>query len=172
MISSWHKPHLMNGLVIILIFAITGCPFLNKNKIQCQEYPKSIGYVNDFEHIFSSNHIDSLSSFLTDYEALTTNEIAIVTVDSFSPDSSLEAYTFNLAQCWGVGKKNKNNGVVIVFSTALRQIHIQNGAGTTEELTNAETKQIIDNIITPSFKQTKYYEGIHNAVVAIMKELE
>ena len=61
---------------------------------------------------------------------------------------------------------------MIVLSTALRQIHIQNGAGITEELTNAETKQIIDNIITPSFMQSNYYGGIHNGVVAIMKELE
>ncbi len=55
----------------------------------------------------------------------TTNEIAIVTISSFEPYETLFEYSLELGNYWGIGKKDKNNGIAIVFGQKIRQIRIQ-----------------------------------------------
>ena len=101
--------------------------------------PKAIGYVNDFEQVFTSIQISILDSIITGHEKLTSDEIAIVTLDSNQLDKcSLDDFSLKLAREWGVGKKEKNNGVVIAICTSLRKIRIQNGYGIEKIISNEE----------------------------------
>ena len=43
---------------------------------------KALGWTSDFEHIFSSDQVSELDSIISSFEKETTNEIAIVTIDS------------------------------------------------------------------------------------------
>lgn len=83
----------------------------------------------------------------------------------------MDEYSLTLFKKWGVGQKDKNNGVMIAFSTALRRIRIQNGYGIESKMTNEETKKIIDNIMLPEFKSENYFEGLKKGLVAIMSEI-
>ena len=158
--------------IIVGIPMLLGCGLsANKSPI-CEDYPKPIGFVSDFEGVFDSTQIQALTDLITEYESTSTNEVGIASVKSVRPNKNMSEFSLQLARCWGLGKKDKNNGVLIVFSKQLRQIHIQNGTGIEEYLTNDETKNIIDNTIIPAFKTDQYYEGIRDAVIAIIKELE
>ena len=133
---------------------------------------KALGWTNDYEHIFSIDQISELDSIISAFEKETTNEIAIVTIErSLISKESFDSLTLAIAKNWGVGKKAKNNGVLIGISTGLRMIRIQNGYGIEAKLTNAETKKIIDDIILPEFKKGDYFKGTKSGLLALMQKI-
>ncbi len=81
-----------------------------------------------------------------------------------TPGKDLEKFTLNVFNNWGIGKKDKNNGILIAVSSEYRFVRIENGYGIEKILTGEETKQIIDTAMRPFFKQAKYYDGILNGL--------
>ena len=106
------------------------------------------------------------------HEKITTNEIALVTTPDYGTDSTLERFVLNFGNKYGIGKKEKNNGVLIVFSNAMRQTRISTGYGTEKVLTNEIAKKIIDSVMIPYFKQAKTFEGLWEGSKAIITFLE
>jgi uncharacterized protein len=133
---------------------------------------KPLGWISDFDTIFTSAQIIELDSTISNFEKLTTNEIAIVTIDSlWTNKEKFDDLILTIANKWGVGKKGLNNGIVIGISTKLRKIRICNGYGIAEKLSDAETKNIIDEIIIPEYKKGNYFEGTKNGLLALMRKL-
>jgi uncharacterized protein len=133
---------------------------------------KPLGWICDYEHIFSDNQISELDSIISKFEKETTNEIVIVTIDSsWATKESFDSFTLTLLNNWGIGKKDKNNGILIGISTGLRIIRIENGYGIEEKLTDAETKKIIDDIIIPEFKQGDFFEGTKKGLLDLMQKI-
>ncbi|MBX2921630.1 MAG: TPM domain-containing protein [Chitinophagaceae bacterium] len=133
---------------------------------------RALGWTSDYEHIFSDDQVFELDSIISKFEKETTNEIAIVTIESsWATTESFDSLTLAIANHWGVGKKEKNNGILIGISTGLRKIRIQNGYGIETNLTNAETKKIIDDIILPEFKKGNYFEGTRSGLFALMQKI-
>ncbi|MFC0878815.1 TPM domain-containing protein [Saccharicrinis sp. FJH2] len=136
------------------------------------KFPDYIGYVNDFEGIFTQDQIKELNDIISKHEKETTNEIAIVTINSFKPYETLFDYSLELFNYWGIGKKDKNNGIAIVLGQKIRQIRIQVGYGLENKLKDEEAKTIIDKIIIPEFKKGDFYTGTKNGLIAIIHEIE
>lgn len=127
-------------------------------------FPPPVGYVNDFEDILTSPEEDSLTKIITDFESQKTNEISVITVSDFTPFDTAQEYAIAIGNEWGVGKKDKDNGLVIVVSKLQREIFMSTGTGTEKHLTNEECQTIIDRYAIPEFKQSNYYRGIVNTV--------
>ena len=135
--------------------------------------PKPIGWTNDFVQLFSVSETQSLDSLIDKFEKETSVEISVATVDSSTRGPiELEPYTLLMARTWELGKKEKDNGILIVIAKDLRRIKIQNGYGIEKILTNEETKIIIDSTIVPLFKQGRIYEGTREGILAIMSKLK
>ena len=83
-----------------------------------------------------------------------------------------QSYTLLMFRTWGVGTKEKNNGILIVIAPALRQIRIQNGYGIEKIITNEETKTIIDKNFIPHFREQKFYQGTREGILAMIRLLE
>jgi uncharacterized protein len=133
---------------------------------------KALSWTSDFEHIFTEDQILVLDSIISKFEKETTKEIAIVTIDSsWTTKENFDSLTLALGRNWGVGKKDKNNGILIGISTGLRKIRIQNGYGIETILSDAETKKIIDDIIIPEFKNGNYFEGTKKGLLALMQKV-
>lgn len=136
------------------------------------KFPNRLGYVNDFEGIFSSEQVKELNDLAANHEKETTNEIVLVTIGSYEPYPSLFDYSYALANHWGIGKKEKNNGIAIVMGKQIRQIRIQVGYGLENKLKDEEAKRIIDQIIVPEFKKGDYYAGLEKGLVEIINEIK
>ncbi|WP_431211895.1 TPM domain-containing protein [Puia sp. P3] len=135
--------------------------------------PRPIGYVNDFEHLFTPVQVDALDSMINEYERRTTIEIAVLTVDtSLTLPGNFDFFTQQTMSAWGMGKKGRNNGVLIGISRSFRKIRIQNGAGIEKILPNADTKKIIDEAFIPYFRKGQYYEGVVSGLRTLMQRLE
>ncbi len=160
----------------LLLFTLT---ILTLNLVFCQgdkkikfKFPESTGFVNDYEKIFSNDQIDSLTSIIKKHQDKTTNQIAIITIDSFAPYKTLFDYSLNLFNTWGIGTKEKDNGVAIVFGKKIRQIRIMVGYGLETKLKDEEAKLIIDEIIIPEFKKGDFYLGIKKGLLEVIKQIE
>jgi uncharacterized protein len=135
--------------------------------------PRPVGYINDFEHLFTPGQIDTLDSLLHDFEQRTTIEIAVLSADSsLTMYGNFDFFTLKTMSAWRIGKKESDNGMLIGISRSFRKIRIQNGSGITKVLPNADTKKIIDESFIPFFKKGQYYEGLLNGLKTLMQRLE
>jgi uncharacterized protein len=159
---------LLLGVLFGLIYLASYSQDNNKTNFK---FPDYIGNVNDFEGLFTQEQIKELNDIITKQEKETTNEIAIVTITSFEPFNTLFDYSLDLANYWGIGKKN-NNGILIIFGKQIRQIRIQVAYGLEKKLKDKEAKKIIDDIIIPEFKNGDYFTGIKNGLISIIDEIE
>ena len=158
-------------ILLLGFFALNLAFCQSKHKVK-HKFPKPKGFVNDYENIFTKEQFDTLTIMIFNHEASTTNQVAIVTIDSFAPYPNLYDYTLDLFNTWGIGTKEKNNGIAIIFGKQIRQIRIMTGTGLETKLTDEEAKMIIDNVIIPEFKNENYYYGLKLGLMEIFKEIE
>lgn len=133
-------------------------------------YPSPIGYVNDFANIMPAGVKQSLETKLREYKNKTSIEIAVVTVRSLE-GLSVEDYAIGLARKWGVGDKQKNNGVVLLVAPNERKSRIEVGYGLEADLTDSQAGIITRDNMIPYFKQGRMADGIVAGVSGIVLEL-
>jgi uncharacterized protein len=159
---------------IILLSFVFFCN-LSYSQVQDQigfKFPNQIGYVNDFEHVFSLQQVKELNDILVKHEKTTSNEIAVVTILTYKPYTTLFDYSLTLANKWGVGKKDKNNGVVLVFGKKIREIRIQVSDGLVKKLTDDEAKKIVNETIIPNFKKGDFFNATKLGLIQIMEQIK
>lgn len=133
---------------------------------------KHIGWVTDYEKLYSVSQKQQLNDLITQYEKETTIEFGIVTLDSMRTHSDrFEELSLRIANEWGIGKYEKDNGILVAISSDYRKIRIQNGNGIEKIISNEETKQIIDNVFIPEFKNNLYFEGTYRGIQELMQLL-
>jgi uncharacterized protein len=129
-------------------------------------------FVFDNENIFTAEQKIQFDSLFRGHEKRTSNEIVIVTTPNYSPDTNIVFYSVNFLRNHGVGKKDLNNGAVIVFSAANREVRISTGYGTEKVLDDVTAKKIIDSVMVPSFKKSNYFDGLWYGSKSIVHYLE
>jgi len=137
-----------------------------------QEFPeKSSKLVNDFTNTLSAGQLASLEQKLVAFDDSTSNQIAVVIMKSVG-DYDINEYALQLGRKWGVGGKEKNNGVILLVALGDRKLSIQTGYGLEGALPDVYTKRIIENDIKPFFKDGNYYAGIDagtNSIISLVK---
>ena len=128
------------------------------------------GFVQDYAKMLSAEQIATLEVKLESFEKSTSNEIAVVTIPSLDGDT-IENVAQGIFTKWGIGKKNKNNGVLLLISLSDRKTRIQTGYGVEGDLTDIATSYIQSEIITPAFRNGDYYVGINGAVDKMIEAL-
>lgn len=137
------------------------------------ELPSPKGWVNDFENIFTKEQVKTLDSLVADYEKRTTTQISVITIPASATDKArFDELTLMIANKWGVGKKEKDNGILIGISKDHRTIRIQSGLGIEKLITDNQTKQIIDQTIIPNFKADNFYKGVFDGIQEIKMLLD
>lgn len=131
-------------------------------------FPEAIGFVNDFSGLLSDSLEAELANALIEYEARTTREIAVVLVDDLGPYTDIVQYGTDLGNAWGIGKKDLNNGVVLVLCVPLRKVGISVGLGAEQVLTDSVCQAIIDELMMPKFRQQDYFFGLRAGINTIM----
>jgi uncharacterized protein len=130
--------------------------------------PKSNALVTDYTNTVSPGDIQLLENKLAAYDDSTSTQIAVVIIKSVG-DNDINDYAQKLGRAWGIGQKGKNNGIVILVAMNDHKVSIQTGYGAEGAVTDINTNEIINNDITPRFKQGDYYGGLNAATDDIMK---
>ena len=156
--------NLLLGLLLVLIFG-TG---LNAQLPSPSNPPR---LVNDYTGTLSASQINTLEHKLVAYNDSTSTQILVLLVDDLQ-GYSIEQYATEIGHSWGVGQKDKGNGVVILVKpkkgSERGEVNISTGYGMEQYVTDATGKNIIEKEMIPAFKEGDYYTGIDNAVNVIM----
>ena len=128
---------------------------------------KPTGFVNDFAQVLTAEEKANLEATLSQYEKKTGNEIVIATVPTLDNEAP-EDYAIKLFAEWGIGKKDKDNGLLILHAPNERKIWIEVGYGLEPYIVDAKAASIYRNILTPAFKENRFGDGYKAAVKAII----
>jgi uncharacterized protein len=123
--------------------------------------------VNDYGHFLTEGEQSQLEQKLDDYARSSSTQITIVTVTSIG-EYDIADYAVKLGKAWGIGKKGKDNGVLILASKQERKINISTGKGLEGALPDITCIHIIRNEITPSFKQGQFFQGFSKGADAVI----
>ena len=130
--------------------------------------PAPRDHFNDYAGLVSAGTAQALDAQLTQFERETSNQLLVVVYPHLQSASSIEDYTVRVAQAWGAGLKDKKNGAVLFIFSEDHKLYVQVGYGLEGVLPDALCKQIIENEITPRFRQRDFTGGLQAGVTALI----
>ena len=133
-------------------------------------FPALTGRIVDQENIIPAETRSAIEPKLADLEAKSGIQFVVATVTSLE-GQEVEPYANELFRSWKLGEKAKNNGVLLLVAPNERRVRIEVGYGLEGTLTDALTKVIITNAITPRFKAGDFSGGISRGVDDIITVL-
>jgi uncharacterized protein len=133
-------------------------------------FPALTGRVVDQANILSPQERDALSSKLAELETKSGIQFVAATVNSLQGEE-IEPYANELFRFWKLGEKPKNNGVLLLIAPNEHRVRIEVGYGLEGTLTDALSKIIIANAITPRFKAGNFDDGVSRGVDDIITVL-
>jgi uncharacterized protein len=137
-------------------------------------FPVHDGYVNDFAAVLADSDETYLEDYLRTLERDTSAEVAIATVASLD-GMTIEEYANRLFADWGIGKKERDNGVLLLVSIRDRAVRIEVGYGLEPILPDGRVGEIIRTVVIPEFRAGNYPRGIGQAIdriATIIRERE
>ncbi|MEW6610885.1 MAG: YgcG family protein [Patescibacteria group bacterium] len=157
-----------NARVIVLAMTLVVLPFA---VIQAATYPSPQSFVTDAAQLLTSEEKQTLEATLSDFKQQTGDEIAVVTIPSLEGEP-IEDYAVKLFEQWGIGQKEKDNGLLILVAKEDRAVRIEVGYGLEPVINDAKAGRIIRDIMAPAFQKEQYGAGLQSAVEAILGELK
>jgi len=154
-------------LIFVFLILISSSVFSQDAKSLSDNPTKITKYVVDETNTLSQSQLDILLKKLQDFDKQTSTQIVVYMISSLNGES-LEDVSVRIAEANKIGKKDKNNGVLLLIVKNEKKLRIEVGYGLEGILTDATSSQIIRNQITPSFKSGNYYDGINKGVDAII----
>lgn len=157
------------GARLLLVVAMVLGAFM----AHAQDYPAVPNpprLVNDFSKMLTAEECDLLEYKLDEFSYTNGAQIAIVTIDSLN-GIAIKEFAVTLANKWGIGQKDKNNGILILIAKKERQDFIATGMGIEQIVTNELAKKIRESYLEPNFKLGKYYNGFDKTTDALIKLL-
>ncbi len=164
--------HCFRWLFVLLLFVSVTVRAQSDNPNDViPDKPNPPRLVNDFVGILQAGARETLEEKLRRYNDSTSNQITIVIVKTTEP-YPIGDFAFQVGRKWGIGQKDKNNGLVLAWATDDRKIYIATGYGLEGAIPDAVANRIVSNIIVPAFKQQQYYEGLDAATTEIIKRAQ
>jgi uncharacterized protein len=133
--------------------------------------PKPAAYFNDYAGVVSKEAANRFNEQLAQFERDTSNQVVVAVFPKMQSDSDLADYTQRVAQAWGVGQKDRRNGVVLFVFVQDRKMFIQVGYGLEGTLPDITTYDIRVNHINPHFRNADYEGGLAEGIDLICKAI-
>lgn len=156
-------------LFILLLFYVIPEGSLYSQSIPERPVPPRL--VNDFAGMLDAGEVKMLEQKLVSFNDSTSTQITIVVVPTLSGYDRSD-YAQRLAEKWGIGQKNLNNGVLILVKAKTAdskgEVFIAPGYGLEGAIPDITCAEIVDYEILPAFRSGYYYTGLDDAVNTLM----
>lgn len=160
-----YQKFLSNSIKFLILFLLLLVPV---NVLALE--PTSEFYVNDYANVLSEETKREIVDYSKSLYDKTSAQIVVVTVDTVG-DSDIESYATDLFRSFGIGDKDKNNGLLILLAVNDRKSRIEVGYGLEEILNDSKTGRFQDDYMIPYYKDDDWNNGILNGYKAFYKEL-
>lgn len=154
--------------LIILILLHTGLLCAGQQAWTIKQVPDpkaepGFNYVSNPDGVLSSSTVAEINADLKQLEDATTDQVAVVVLRSIGKKAPRD-FAVELLRYWGVGQKEKNNGVLILLLMDQRRMEFEVGYGLEGRLTDLVSKKIQEDYMVPYAKQGNYDAAVLNGV--------
>lgn len=164
-----NKKRIISCVMLLMVLTtlmsmLTGCATSEKIPIPTVEEDV---YIYDEDNIVDDDVEENLNKMLVELEEKTEVEFAVVSVESLF-DRSIEDYANNLFNTLGVGKKGKDNGVLLLFSRSDEKVRLEIGRGLEGCLNDSKCGRILDDYFVPYRENDEYTKATEMTVKAVL----
>jgi uncharacterized membrane protein YgcG len=132
--------------------------------------PPLVGAVNDTAHLLSKGERDALEQRLAAHRKAHGHEVVVFTLPTLGSES-IEDVAYGAFNAWKVGRKGKDDGVLLVIATGERRTRIETGKGVGGEITDLQSKRILAERVGPRMKEGNPTRAIADGVDSILSLL-
>jgi len=125
-------------------------------------------FVNDHAAVLTQSETRQLEQKLKGLEKSDSTQIVILTIPKLQ-NETIEDFAYRVFNQYGIGQKNKDNGVLICLAKEDRKIRIEVGKGLEGQLVDLIASRIVRDYIAPEFKKGEYAQGFDKGVGAIIQ---
>lgn len=115
--------------------------------------------VSDFAGLIENKYITKIDKVIRSIESKTTAEVAVITINSLK-GKSIDKLAFHLFNKFGLGKKDENNGILLLIAKEENQFRVEIGLGLEEIIDDDLRQNLINNLISPNFKNKRFGQAI------------
>ena len=133
--------------------------------------PPLTGRVVDLTSTLTADQAATLEQKLKDFESRKGSQLAVLIVPTTQPET-IEQYSLRVVDQWKLGRKKVDDGALLIVAKNDRKLRIEVGYGLEGALTDATSKRIIDEVITPKFRSGDFAGGISDGVDRILKVID
>ncbi len=126
--------------------------------------------VNDFAKIFAAPEIKKMTALIERLEKSTTAEIAVVTTDTLE-GKTIEKYSFDLFNEWGIGKESIDNGILFLIDPADRRYRIEIGRGLEKLFSEEFMHKLFTDYASRYFSENKFFKGTYLILSELFAEI-
>lgn len=155
---------------ILLLVLLLGSISLYAQRVPDKDLPPRPNpprAVNDLANVLNQSQRQELETKLRNFNDTASTAIAVVVLQSTGA-YEIADYATSLGEAWGLGRKDVDNGVLLLVALKDREVFIATGYGSEGAITDAVARRIIEQIIKPRFRANDYYGGINEATDAII----
>ena len=156
------SPVILLGLAVLLATSLQAAEVIP---------PKPDRYFNDYAGVVSKQAADRFNEQLAQFERETSDQVVVAVFPKMQSDSDIADYTQRVAQAWGVGQKERRNGVVLFVFIQDRKMFIQVGYGLEGALPDITAFDITEYHIKPLFRNGNYQAGLATGIDLICKAI-
>ncbi|QHQ59926.1 hypothetical protein Ana3638_03300 [Anaerocolumna sedimenticola] len=155
---------------IIIILLLLGLMPLRTHAAEKLPKPTDVFYVNDFADVIDAKAEDEMIEYGNRLNEKSGAQVVLVTVD-FTNGDSLEDYAYKIFNKWGIGSKEKNNGLLILLSIGDDDYWAMQGEGLEDSLSSGKISAILNEYLEPDFAAKDYSAGAEKVYKAFIQEL-
>ncbi|HHX4056026.1 MAG: TPM domain-containing protein [Burkholderia contaminans] len=130
--------------------------------------PPLTSRVTDETGTLTSDQKTGIEQTLKEFEAKKGAQISVLVVPTTEPET-IEQYSMRVVEQWKLGRKNVDDGALLIIAKNDRTLRIEVGYGLEGVLTDATSNRIINEAIVPRFRNGDFYGGITAGLDGMMR---
>jgi uncharacterized protein len=153
----------------LLCLALLAAPSVGA--VELAPVPPLTGRVIDQVGVLSAPERQELEANLAAVETQKGAQIVVLIVPTTQPEA-IEQYALRVAEAWKIGREKEDDGLIFLVAIEDRGVRLETGYGLEGSLPDALANRIIDEIVTPRFKEGNFAAGINAGVSSVVSVLD
>ena len=132
--------------------------------------PPKNGYVLDQTQTLTKEEIQSMNRMGLEVQKKTKAQIAVLLIPTLDGED-VSDYANRVFRAWGIGDKEKNNGVLFLIALKDKQMRIEVGYGLEGAINDGKAGEILDQYAIPYFQKGKFGPGVMETYKVLVGEV-
>jgi len=145
---------------VVAFAGLVGFAFLvSARAASARDWPKPVGFLSDFAGVVDPASADSIDALAAELQAKTGAELAVAVFKDLGGEE-VEPAAVDLYAHWGIGRKGKDDGVLILLAVTERRVKIEVGYGLEGILPDGRCGRIIREVMGPELHANRFGPGL------------